>query len=140
MPPDDDEVPDPDGVSPTGNGDSLPDRAASPGSDYPIRQMMQLIENIAAKQTALRKIDWPSWCVRLEQSLSQAKGNDVLQQFRSFSVNPLSPLRHAPFRPKFAETNETAEGSRYEAVLNRIEAVWEVDRLPRLGDEYEPSV
>ena len=47
------------------------------GASYPVRQMMQLIENIAAKQTAVPKADWTTWCSRFEQCLTQAAGSQV---------------------------------------------------------------
>ncbi len=40
-------------------------------TNYPIRQMMELIENIAAKQTKIDKLDLDFWCNRLEQTLGQ---------------------------------------------------------------------
>jgi len=128
MPPDEDDLPDGDGPGQIEMSGKLQGPGGAVVSEYPIRQMMELVENIAAKQTAIQKADWTSWCVRLEQSLAQAKENDVLKRFRIFAVNPLSPLWQLPFRPKFAESCDSAEGSQYEAVLKRIETIWEVSR------------
>lgn len=100
---------------------------------YPIRQMMQLIESIAEKQIAISEVDWPTWCVRLEQCLTQASDSPVLNAFSELNINPLSPLWHKPFRPDFAETNKTAEGTRYEEVLSRIEKEWKVQTFARIG-------
>jgi hypothetical protein len=97
--------------------------------------MMQLIENIAAKQTSVSKVDWVTWCTRLEQCLTQATGSEVLEEFLKLDLNPLSPLWHSPFRPAFASTGETTEGLRYESVLNRVEAAWKVADLSRIGDQ-----
>jgi hypothetical protein len=97
--------------------------------------MMQLVENIAAKQTSVSKADWVSWCTRLEQCLIQAAGSNVLTEFLKLNLNPLSPLWHCPFRPAFAATGETAEGLRYESVLKRVETAWNVAGLSRFGDQ-----
>ncbi|MBE2295173.1 MAG: hypothetical protein IAF00_09480, partial [Phycisphaerales bacterium] len=106
---------------------------ATSSAQYPVRQMMQLIENIAAKQTAISQADWPAWCVRLEQCLIQTAGNTVLKVFLDLAINPLSPLWQSPFRPYFAETADTPEGSRYEDVLRRVETNWAVARLDSIG-------
>lgn len=83
---------------------------------------MELIENIAAKQTAVSREDWTAWCTRLEQSLIQAKNSSVVKFFEVLQLNSLSPLWEAPFRPQFAENDKTDEGLYYEAVLRRVEA------------------
>jgi hypothetical protein len=134
MPPDDEEL--------LADGDAEPadDRVQSSSgtsfpANYPVRQMMQLIENIAAKQTSVSQVDWVTWCSRLEQCLTQATGSEVLEEFLKLNLNPLSPLWHCPFRPAFASTGETAEGLHYESVLNRVEAAWQVANLSRIGDE-----
>lgn len=113
-------------VAPTLN---LPNPVAS----YPIRKMMQLIENIAFKQTAISQADWPLWCVQLEQSLTQASESIVVEKFAELKVNPLGPLWEAPFRPIFAEKNDTTEGLLYESVLHRVEAEWNVASLRKIG-------
>ena len=108
---------------------------ASLKANYPVRQMMQLVENIAAKQISVSKADWVTWCTRLEQCLIQAAGSKVLEEFLHLNLNPLSPLWHSPFRPAFASNTETAEGLRYESVLKRVEAAWNVAGLSRFGDQ-----
>lgn len=107
--------------------------AATALAQYPVRQMMQLIENIAAKQTAVSQADWSAWCARLEQSLIQAAGNAVLKAFSDFAINPLSPLWQPPFRPHFAETAYSSDGQRYEDVLRRVETHWRVAGLNNIG-------
>jgi hypothetical protein len=97
--------------------------------------MMQLVENIAAKQTSVSKADWATWCTRLEQCLIQAAGSIVLEEFVKLNLNPISPLWHCPFRPAFAATAETADGIRYEIVLKRVETAWNVAGLSRFGDQ-----
>jgi hypothetical protein len=133
MPPEDEELPD-DGH------DGAPGSPGSQGAGtdtltarYPVRQMMQLIENVAAKQTSVSRADWTTWCTRLEQCLIQMKGSKVLEEFLRLGLNPISPLWHTPFRPPFAATVETNEGSLYEGALRRIEAAWNVSALARLG-------
>jgi len=134
MPPDDEELLE------DGDAESAEDAAqrhsgSSSAASYPVRQMMQLIENIAAKQTSVSKSDWVTWCTRLEQCLTQATGSEVLEGFLKLDLNPLSPLWHSPFRPAFASTSETEEGLRYENVLSRLEAAWKVADLGRIGDQ-----
>ncbi len=134
MPPDDEEL------FTDGDTEST-DEVAKPGvggsivASYPVRQMMQLIENIAAKQTWVCKADWATWCTRFEQCLIQAAGSSVLAEFRILNLNPLSPLWHPPFRPAFAAKADSTEGLRYEEALKRVEAAWNVASLSRIGDQ-----
>lgn len=132
MPPEDEELL-PDGDDEVGDSRQASSGASSAAS-YPVRQMMQLVENIAAKQISVPRDDWGMWCARLEQCLTQAKDSQVLQEFKTLKLNPLSPLRHSPFRPEFATNGETKEGHFYEESLNRIEAAWEVSALRGIGD------
>ena len=109
-------------------------RPRSAEARYPVRDMMQLIENIAARQTALQESDWTAWCIRVEQTLKQAAGSATVVYFREvLKLNPLSPLREAPFRPAFAEHAETECGLRYDSALRSIEIAWGVDGLDSLG-------
>lgn len=100
---------------------------------YPVRQMMELVENIAAKQTALARADWPAWCARLEQTLARIGDSPVVDYFRRLELNPLSPLRRAAFRPEFAEADDTPEGEMYAAFLARVEEKWGVAALDVIG-------
>jgi len=97
--------------------------------------MMELIERIAAKQTEINENDWSLWCKRLDQTLSRAKDNEVVEYFRMLGLNPLSPLRQKSFRPSFAETSEKSEGKMYEDTLAGIEKAWNVDQLQVFGDQ-----
>ncbi|MHB1512369.1 MAG: hypothetical protein ACYCTF_02925 [Acidiferrobacter sp.] len=108
--------------------------ASAPAATYPIREMMRLIENVATKQTAVRQVDWSVWCVRLEQVLVQASDSLTLKVFLESGINPLSPLWEAPFRPAFAESNDTPEGQRYEAALHMVEHEWNVMSLKKIGE------
>lgn len=99
----------------------------------PIRQMMQLVENIAARQTTVPPADWPLWCARLEQTLGQAKDSSPVEAFKALGINPLSPLHAAPFRPSYAEQGDTEAGRLYEQALARIESNWAVSQLSKLG-------
>jgi len=125
--------------------DSQDDHPGEPGgeggrtlvSSYSIRQMMELIENIAEKQTGIDRRDWEPWCRRLEQTLVRMKDSGPVAYFRmqqAPKLNPLSPLRCAPFRPSFAETAETSEGRLYEEALRRIELSWGVDEMVSMGE------
>lgn len=108
--------------------------AQASAASYPVRQMMELVENIAAKQTAVSQADWPFWCTRFEECLIQAAGSPVLGEFSSnFKLNPLSPLWHKEFRPDFAATAESNHGKIYEAALKRVEEAWKVDSLNKIG-------
>lgn len=110
-------------------------KVSKPITSYPVRQMMELIENIAAKQTALNELDWNAWCVRLEQTLNQAKDSSLVQYFReNLQLNPLDPLRHAAFRPSFAESNDSKQGKLYDDILKKIEEGWKVNKLKTIGD------
>ena len=100
-----------------------------------IRQMMQLVENIASRQTSIVLADWPLWCARLEQTLCQAKESDPVKVFVTLRLNPLSPLRAVPFRPLYAESGTSEAGKLYEQALARVEAAWEVAGLDRLGGQ-----
>ena len=109
-------------------------RAAATG-DYPIRQMMELIERIAAKQTGIDQLDWPFWCNCLEQILGQARNSGHVAYFRDeLKLNPVSPLRHETFRPSYAETCATEPGKLYDDTLDRIEASWQVEGLNAIGE------
>lgn len=133
MPPDDD-----DDVSDGGDeNEGKNNKKGSPDSiaSYPIRQMMGLIESIAAKQIEVEKTDWSLWCNRLEQTLGQASDSAPVKYFRDeLKLNPLSPLRHQFFRPWFAETSDSAPGKLYDEMLLRIEEVWKVHELSTIGD------
>lgn len=134
MPPDDEELR-PDGDDESVVGAAQPSTDASATASYPVRQVMQLIENIAAKQTSVSKPDWSTWCIRFEQCLIQAAGSKVLEEFLKLSLNPLSPLWWPPFRPDFAVTDETPEGLRFEEALKRVESAWNIAGLAKFGDQ-----
>ena len=130
-PPEDEELADHDlGTLP--DSGPLHDQRSQP-STYPIRTVMQLIERIADQQTRISERDWNMWCNRLEAVLSQAASDTNITAFESLNLNPLSPLRHAPFRPSFAETDQTAAGITYESALTNVEVVWGVSGLTPLG-------
>lgn len=104
---------------------------------YPIRRMMELVENIADKQTRLLEADWTAWCVRLEQCLLQVTESQVLAAFKQLDINPLSPLWHTPFRPDFAQNGDLPAGKCYEAVLQQVEHAWGVTEMKKLGATHE---
>lgn len=107
---------------------------AIPPSAYPIRRMMVLVEDIAAKQVAIAEADWAMWCNRLEQVLTQAKDSAVVRAFQSIALNPLRPLFAPAFRPAFAVTVQMQEGARYEAALNAAIAAWQLENCSKLGE------
>ncbi|NLY63696.1 MAG: hypothetical protein GX070_01880 [Alcaligenaceae bacterium] len=102
---------------------------------YSIREMMGLVESIAAKQVMLQEQNWSFWCNRLEQVLGQSKDSLHVAYFREkLKLNPLTPLREPCFRPAFAETVNTEYGRLYEDTLKRIEVDWAVSGLTGLGE------
>lgn len=108
--------------------------SSAPVCGYPIRQMMSLIESIAAKQIEIGEEDWSLWCNRLEQALGQASKSAHVKYFcEELKINPLSPLRQPSFRPSFAETEQSAPGKLYDDILTRIEASWQVNELDSIG-------
>jgi hypothetical protein len=133
MPPDDEDVP-PDSNPESPANPRQPFGVTASPAAYPVRQMMQLIENIAAKQTAVSQADWSAWCTRLEQCLMQAVGSAALKAFSALAINPLSPLWQPPFRPDFAETAGSSDGQRYEDMLQRVEMCWNVASFRKIGD------
>lgn len=120
-------------AAPPPTGQLTHSRAAT----YPIRRMMELVENIAEKQTRLLEADWTAWCVRLEQCLVQATESPMLTAFKPLDINPLSPLWHSPFRPDFAQSSDSPAGKRYEAVLQQVEHAWGVTEMKKLGATHE---
>jgi len=111
---------------------------ATTPSGYPIRQMMELVENIADKQTGIAAQDWRLWCRRLEQTLVRAKDSAPVAYFRMQRrdpLNPLSPLLHEAFRPDYAETGATEEGELYEQTLGRVALAWGVAHMQPMGDQ-----
>ncbi len=103
---------------------------------YPVRKMMELIENIAQKQTALNAGDWNIWCERLKQTLIQAKDAPIVEVFRQWEVNPLSALYEKPFRPEFAEDDNSPEGRLYRGVLDSVCEQWRISHMMGLDGDY----
>jgi hypothetical protein len=102
---------------------------------YPVRQMMELLENIADRQTSLLPADWKAWCARLEQTLSRTRDSQVLEYFRELGLNPVSPLRVSSFRPAFAEHSSSPEGALYEQMLARLEDHWQTANLKDISGD-----
>ncbi|MBK0096195.1 hypothetical protein IBT49_09405 [Erwinia sp. S63] len=98
-------------------------------SSQPVRQVMALIEGIAERQTTLPESQWLYWCRSLEQTLIQASENSDITCFKDLGINPLSPLKEAPFRPVYAEDDQSDKGQDYLQMLMRIEQAWGVDSL-----------
>jgi len=100
-----------------------------PVSSQSVRQVMALIEGIAERQTTLPESQWLYWCRSLEQALVQASENSDIIRFTDLGINPLSPLKEAPFRPVYAENDQSDKGQDYLQMLMRIEQAWGVDSL-----------
>ena len=98
--------------------------------------MMELVENIAARQTEIREEDWQLWCLRLEQTLMQARDCASVVYFREvLKLDPLYPLFAPCFRPSFAEDKRSECGRRYEEALQAVRECWQVHKLPGLGED-----
>jgi hypothetical protein len=134
MPPNDEDIP-PEGDGEIADGPPQGQLGGSFAAAYPLRRMMQLIENIAAKQTSVSRADWRLWCTRLEQCLTQAATSTVIEVFVKLGLNPLSPLRHQAFRPDFAADAGTGEALLYEDTLKRVEKSWQVADLSGIGGQ-----
>ena len=102
---------------------------------YPVRQMMELVERIASRQTIVLQADWPAWCARLEQTLARLEESPVLTYFCTLGLNPLSPLRVPAFRPAYAESSESVYGAIYESMLARVDVRWKTADLPVMGGQ-----
>jgi hypothetical protein len=105
--------------------------AAASGSLYPVRSMMELLERIAEKQAGLREPDWLLWCIRLKMTFEQAAACPEADFFRTWKINPLTPLRQLCFVPTFAEKGEKHE--LYLAVLDDAALAWKVDGEDFIG-------
>lgn len=132
LPPDTDDLPEDDPLQTDGDGAGGRSVGTS-SATYPIRRMMLLVEEIAAKQLIIAEADWSAWCNRLEQVLVQAKDAKAVKEFRSLKLNPLNPLYEPAFRPPYAADLQAEQGARYEAALNTAAQEWQVAGLPRLG-------
>jgi hypothetical protein len=132
MPPDDDvKIEDTDLIDEPSNNAQ---RGSRPHiTSYPVRDMMELIEQIAARQTSIDESDWVAWCCRLQQTLTLVANSKAVQTFRELQLDPLSPLRAAPFRPAFAESADTVAGRAYDDVLRSLALEWKVNDLPAIG-------
>jgi hypothetical protein len=106
--------------------------APATAGSYSIRRVMELVEQIAARQTLLNEADWTAWCVRLGQTLVQAKDDAEIAAFRALRLNPLSALRARPFRPDFTLDPTTPASQRYEETLDRVAVAWAVADLEPL--------
>lgn len=133
MPPDDEELADGDALTLVDGVSAAETVAPAQASAYPVRRMMALVEDIAAKQSQIDRADWSTWCNRLEQVLIQARDSAVVRTFGSIGLNPIAPLMTAAFRPAFAATGETPEGAHYETALNRIIDAWNLKDRNALG-------
>lgn len=134
LPPDDDDEDNGRDGGDESRGKGKPEGRSELPASYPIRQMMELVESIAAKQTGVDEMDWVLWCGRLEQALGQAGDSVPIKYFRDeLKLNPLSPLRHPSFRPSFAESSDLMPGKMYDDTLDRIEASWKVNELSAIG-------
>ena len=100
----------------------------------PLRDLMQAIEIVAARQTRIQAEQWEAWCARLEQALVRMKDQPIVLAAQEIGVNPLAVLRLPPFRPAFCEVDGSAEALLYQETLTRIERRWGVAGMPHLGD------
>lgn len=103
---------------------------------YPIRNVMILVEKIAAKQLEVDKEDWSYWCHQLEQSLVEVAGSENVREIaHALSINPLRALYARPFRPEFTFDAKSEEGRAYERALRHVEEAWALTGKTGLGEE-----
>lgn len=112
-----------------GSGDMSRRGTARPAGNYPIRQVMNLIEQIAARQIELHPTDWTAWCVRLGQTLELVGMDAEIEAFRELGLDPFSALLAKPFRPDFAQDASSPEGQLYVDTLARVATSWRVAGL-----------
>jgi hypothetical protein len=134
MPPDDEELTGGDAIEGVDGVEAASTVTQGNASGYPIRRMMTLIEDIAAKQADIAQADWMTWCNRLEQVLVQSKESAVVAAFQALGFNPLAPLLEKSFRPAFAIESGLPECARYEAALQRVIEAWKLKGTPALGE------
>ena len=132
LPPDTDDLPEDDPLHTDGEG-AAGQSVGRSSATYPIRRMMLLVEEIAAKQLTIAEADWSAWCNRLGQVLVQAKDAEAVKVFRSLNLNPLCPLFEPAFRPSYSADPQREQGARYEAALTAAAQEWQVAGLSRLG-------
>jgi hypothetical protein len=133
MPPEDEELASGDAQDAVDGVATTETATQAHASAYPVRRMMILVEDIAAKQASVVQADWSTWCNRLEQVLIQSKDSPVVKAFQTIGLNPLYPLLQPAFRPAFTLTANTAEGARYEAALHRVTEAWTLQGCSALG-------
>jgi len=130
---DEEDPPEGDPEQPDGGRDANGGKSCGGVGQYPVRKMMELIEQIAETQCSLKQADWQAWCYRLEQVLVQARNSAALEEFSKLALNPFSPLYLPAFRPAFAERNDSEAGVLYEGVLRRVEQSWGVADFEPMG-------
>lgn len=111
-------------------------------AEHHVRRLMLLVERIADRQTNLHDFAWTEWCRRLECVLSQVAfsarrtdggdGDPALAFVRGLGINPLAPLRQAPFLPDHAMPDSDGY-RRLDRALDRVEGRWGVRDLEPLG-------
>ncbi|WP_429250545.1 hypothetical protein [Paraburkholderia sp. GAS333] len=120
--------------------DGAPNPAAPRGEHsrarYAVREMMNFIERLAERQTAVAEPDWSAWCCRLEQTLALLADSDGVRAFREMQLDPLAALRVESFRPTYAESGGTPHGQVYEALLDRIGERWQMARTESIGEAW----
>lgn len=90
----------------------------------PVRTMMRQLEEIAQRQTTVTEVDWPFWCVRLEEVLLRAAGCEGLAEFLRFGLDPLEVLGMEASRPAYACVPGGDSAVRHAAALARVATAW----------------
>ncbi|MGF6296377.1 hypothetical protein [Paraburkholderia youngii] len=117
-----------------GTPHAAPPRGEHSRARYAVREMMNFIERLAERQTAVAEPYWSAWCCRLEQTLALLADSDGVRAFREMQLDPLAALRVESFRPTYAECGETPHGHAYEALLDRIGERWQMARAEPIGE------
>lgn len=109
-------------------------RTAKQGASSPVRTMMVQLEEIAKRQTTVSEVDWPYWCIRLEEVLLRTAGSEGLAEFLRFGINPLEVLRIHASRPNHACIQGSASAARHDATLDRVTSAWGVSGFQSLRE------
>ncbi len=104
-------------------------------ANYPVRQMMQLIEVIGERQCAQHPNDWSAWCRRLQDLLGRLKDDGAVRYFREvLEIDPLPVLCRDEWLPEEGIAAEHRNVLR--KVVHEIQQQWRVIHLEnRLGEE-----
>ena len=108
--------------------------AAGQSPSAAVRRMTGLIEAVATLQCGVDESSWPSWAVRLEQTLMRVAEDRVVHDFRLLELDPLHVLSRPAFLPQHAL--EAGRHHSYLELLARVREAWGMsDAEPLIKDQ-----